>query len=138
MAAGHCCGRVSTRACGRPCARTSRPCRRGRLLLRLRGTAVRGRAGTSMAASPRTDADPSAARASWYLRSAAEAAAALGVDPATGLSRAEAERRLAADGPNELRAAPPVPLWRKVLAQFQDPLVYLLLVAIAVSVAAWA
>ncbi len=82
-----------------------------------------------MAASP---ASP------WYLRSAAEATEALGVDPATGLSSAEAARRLAADGPNVLRAAPPVPLWRKVLAQFQDPLVYLLLVAIAVSAVAWA
>lgn len=54
-----------------------------------------------------------------------------------GLSSAEAARRLERDGPNELRSAPPVPLWRRVLAQFQDPLVYLLLVAIAISVAAW-
>ena len=45
--------------------------------------------------------------------------------------------RLQSDGPNELRAKPPVPLWRKVLAQFQDPLIYLLLVAVAISVVAW-
>ena len=35
------------------------------------------------------------------------------------------------------RAKPPVPLWRKVLSQFQDPLIYLLLAAIVISLAAW-
>jgi hypothetical protein len=45
--------------------------------------------------------------------------------------------RLRADGPNELRALPPVPLWRQALAQLQDPLVYLLGGAAAVALAAW-
>ena len=40
-------------------------------------------------------------------------------------------------GPNELRGTPPVPIWRKILAQFQDPLIYLLLAAVAVSLVAW-
>lgn len=65
-------------------------------------------------------------------------AAQLGVDPRTGLSAEEAARRLEADGPNELRDAKPVPTWRKVLAQFQDPLVYLLVAAAAISLASWA
>ncbi|MCE3273970.1 MAG: cation-translocating P-type ATPase, partial [Ramlibacter sp.] len=43
-----------------------------------------------------------------------------------GLSAAEAARRLARDGPNVLRSAPPVPAWRRVLAQFRNPLTYLL------------
>ena len=30
-----------------------------------------------------------------------------------------------------------MPLWRKVLAQFQDPLIYLLLVAVAISMVVW-
>jgi magnesium-transporting ATPase (P-type) len=30
-----------------------------------------------------------------------------------------------------------VPAWRKLLAQFANPLVYLLLVAIAISLASW-
>ncbi|NLJ54944.1 MAG: HAD-IC family P-type ATPase, partial [Intrasporangiaceae bacterium] len=38
---------------------------------------------------------------------------------------------------NSLRSAPPVPLWRRILEQFRDPLVYLLLVAIAISLFAW-
>jgi len=66
-----------------------------------------------------------------------EVAEALAVDLGSGLSSAEAARRLAADGPNELRATPPVPIWRKVLAQFQDPLIYLLLVAVVISLVAW-
>jgi magnesium-transporting ATPase (P-type) len=66
-----------------------------------------------------------------------EVARRLGTDPDSGLTSAEAARRLAADGPNELQAAEPVPGWRKLLAQFQDPLIYLLLAAIVVSLAAW-
>ena len=61
------------------------------------------------------------------LADAQAVAASLGVDPNTGLSQAEAERRLAQYGPNELASAPPVPKWKKFLAQFKDPLVYLLL-----------
>ncbi|WP_156225616.1 cation-translocating P-type ATPase [Pseudactinotalea suaedae] len=72
------------------------------------------------------------------LRPVADLAHELAVDLDTGLSAEEAARRLAADGRNELRATPPVPLWRKILAQFRDPLVYLLLVAVVVSLIAWA
>ncbi|HEY5151380.1 MAG TPA: cation-translocating P-type ATPase [Mycobacterium sp.] len=71
------------------------------------------------------------------IRDGAEVARDLAVDPATGLASAEAERRLHRDGGNELRAKAPVPMWRKVLRQFQDPLIYLLLVAVAISMAAW-
>jgi P-type Ca2+ transporter type 2C len=54
-----------------------------------------------------------------------------------GLGAAEAGKRLAQDGRNELRGALPLPAWRRVLAHFQDPLIYLLLAAIAIAVAAW-
>ncbi|WP_225431732.1 cation-translocating P-type ATPase [Bifidobacterium platyrrhinorum] len=76
------------------------------------------------------DTDPS-------LTDAFDVAEALDVDPNTGLSSAEAARRLERFGPNELAGAPPVPKWRKFLAQFQDPLVYLLLAATVISVIAW-
>jgi magnesium-transporting ATPase (P-type) len=56
-----------------------------------------------------------------------------GADLENGLSAREAARRLTEDGPNELRAAPPTPRWRRFLAQFQDPLIYLLLGAIAIE-----
>ena len=71
------------------------------------------------------------------LADAQAVAASLGVDPNIGLSQAEAERRLAQYGPNELASAPPVPKWKKFLAQFKDPLVYLLLAATGISLVAW-
>jgi potassium/sodium efflux P-type ATPase len=60
-----------------------------------------------------------------------------GADLENGLSTREAARRLSQDGPNELRAAPPTPRWRLILAQFRDPLIYLLLGAIAIALLAW-
>ena len=60
--------------------------------------------------------------APWTL-SAQEAAAALGVDPALGLDSAEVERRRDAVGPNELSREAATPLWKLVLAQFDDMLV---------------
>ena len=46
--------------------------------------------------------------------------------------------RLDRYGRNELTAEPPVPAWRRFLAQFQDVLVVLLLVATAISFGMWA
>ncbi len=54
-----------------------------------------------------------------------------------GLTGAEAARRLSSYGRNELRAVVPPSAWRRALAQFQDPLVYLLLGAIFISLVAW-
>lgn len=67
-----------------------------------------------------------------------DVAAALGTDVTAGLSSAEVARRLERHGPNALDAAPPVPAWRKLLKELRSPLVYLLLAAAVVSVAAWA
>ena len=72
-----------------------------------------------------------------YSRPAGAVAAGLGTDASTGLSARSAADRLAADGPNELPSKPPVPAWRRFLSQFNDPLVYLLLAASAISTAAW-
>jgi Ca2+-transporting ATPase len=62
----------------------------------------------------------------------------LATDEGRGLSEAEAGTRLAQYGPNELAAEKPVPPWRRLLSQFQDVLVILLLVATGVSAALWA
>ena len=77
-----------------------------------------------------TQVDPSLADAQTVAQS-------LGVDLNTGLSQAEAKRRLDKYGPNELASAPPVPKWKKFLEQFKDPLVYLLLAATGISFVAW-
>lgn len=55
-----------------------------------------------------------------------------------GLSQHEAAARLAAWGRNELREEPVEAWWERLLRQFQSPLVYLLVAAIAVSMLAWA
>ena len=55
-----------------------------------------------------------------------------------GLSAFEAASRLEKNGLNTLFSAPPIAVWRRVWAQFQDPLVYLLFVAIGIAVLAWA
>jgi Ca2+-transporting ATPase len=72
-----------------------------------------------------------------WRRGPADVAAELGTDLDDGLDSTEAADRLERFGPNVLDPAEQVPAWRKLLAQFADPLIYLLLVAAAVSVAAW-
>lgn len=52
-----------------------------------------------------------------------------------GLSESEAAARHATYGPNRLREAPPTPWWRKLLAQFQELVVVILIVAALVAFA---
>ena len=75
--------------------------------------------------------------ANAYRESADVVAGALGTDAHRGLDDAEAQARLARYGPNELAAEPPIPRWRRFLAQFQDVLVVLLLIATAISALLW-
>lgn len=82
-------------------------------------------------ASPLTDRDP----ARLDARTVAQR---LGTDPERGLTTAEAARRLAAVGPNAVEGVPPVPTWRKLVAQFRSPLIYLLLAALIASLGVWA
>ena len=72
-----------------------------------------------------------------YQQSVDEILAALRTDAGRGLNAAEARTRLERQGRNELTAEKPVPTWRKFLAQFEDVLVILLLVATAISAALW-
>ena len=73
-----------------------------------------------------------------WRREAAAVASELDTDVHRGLTSAEAAFRLERYGPNELDAATVVPAWRKLLGQFDDPLIYLLLGAVVISVVAWA
>jgi Ca2+-transporting ATPase len=72
-----------------------------------------------------------------YRQGVNEALTVLGADARRGLNEGEARARLVRHGPNELTAEKPVPAWRKFLAQFQDVLVILLLVATAISAGLW-
>ena len=72
-----------------------------------------------------------------YRSGADEVIAALASDEQRGLNDEEARTRLGRFGPNEFASEEPVPGWRRFLAQFQDVLVVLLLVATAVSACLW-
>jgi Ca2+-transporting ATPase len=72
-----------------------------------------------------------------YQQSVQAVIAALNSDMGRGLTTAEAQQRLAQSGPNQLEAEAATPAWRKFLAQFQDVLVILLLIAAAISVGVW-
>jgi potassium/sodium efflux P-type ATPase len=72
-----------------------------------------------------------------WLRQATEVAVDLDTEVDNGLTSEEAAARLERHGPNQLDATPPVPKWRKLLAQFADPLIYLLLGAVLISLGAW-
>ena len=72
-----------------------------------------------------------------YGRPADDVLASLATDGRRGLSETEARARLGQYGRNELAVDKPVPAWRKFLAQFEDVLVILLLLATAISFGLW-
>jgi P-type Ca2+ transporter type 2C len=74
---------------------------------------------------------------SAYQQPVDEVLTALGMDARRGLSKAEAQARLERHGKNELTAEKPVPTWKKFLAQFQNVLVILLLIATFISAGLW-
>ena len=69
------------------------------------------------------------AAVAWYALSPAEVATRVGVEPATGLSAAEAASRLASVGPNAFAVAEVEPRWRAFVRQYRDPMQIVLLVA---------
>jgi magnesium-transporting ATPase (P-type) len=77
----------------------------------------------SLSSPPLESAEP-------WRRDSAEVAAELDVDIRVGLTSAEAAARLVRYGPNQVNAADALPAWRKLLAQFADPLIYLLIAAV--------
>ncbi len=71
--------------------------------------------------------------ADWHALEIEEVLRRLGTDASTGLTAAEAGRRLAAYGPNKLQAAHRISPWAILLAQFKNVLILILLIATAVS-----
>jgi Ca2+-transporting ATPase len=55
----------------------------------------------------------------------------------TGLSSDEAGARLQRFGPNALPEKPPTSLWQRFLGQFRNPLIYILLFALALDLFIW-
>ena len=72
-----------------------------------------------------------------YQQPVDEVLTTLDTDARRGLSDGEARARLDRYGKNELTAEKPVPRWRKFLAQFDDVLVILLLIATVISAGLW-
>ncbi len=70
-----------------------------------------------------------------YALPCAELARRLDSDPIRGLTDAEARRRLALEGPNELPSTARPPAWTILAAQFKNILIVILLVAIGLSFA---
>lgn len=82
-------------------------------------------------------AQPPAPVASAYQQTIDAVVATLGTDASRGLSEVAAQSRLGQHGRNELATAPPTPGWPRFLAQFQNVLVILLLLATALSAGLW-
>jgi Ca2+-transporting ATPase len=57
--------------------------------------------------------------------------------PPRGLSTAEATERLGHAGPNALPERPSEPLWRRFARQFNSPLIFILLFALAFDLGLW-
>ena len=70
---------------------------------------------------------------SWYAVSAEDVAAKFAVDPAQGLSSAEAARLLAQNGPNALPTEKPKPGWRRLLDQYRNYMQIILVGAVIAS-----
>jgi Ca2+-transporting ATPase len=64
----------------------------------------------------------------------AEVVQKAGGDPERGLDDALAEGRLSTDGPNELAEAPAVPVWRRLLRQFRELVIVILIAAALIAV----
>ncbi|MCH8492050.1 MAG: HAD-IC family P-type ATPase [Idiomarina sp.] len=65
----------------------------------------------------------------WHAKSASEIQQHFATSLEQGLTSQEAERRLAENGPNELPTKPAIPAWKRFLLQFNNLLIYVLLVA---------
>jgi len=72
-----------------------------------------------------------------YREPAAMVVGALNSNAVDGLAEAEAKRRLDIHGPNRLKSAPETPWWRRLLEQFENLLVIILLAATVISVVEW-
>ncbi len=71
----------------------------------------------------------------WHVLSADETVEQLTTDTEAGLSADEAARRLIGYGPNELNRGEKSPAWKMFLGQFNDFMIWVLMVAVVISAA---
>jgi P-type Ca2+ transporter type 2C len=89
-----------------------------------------------VSSSPDTRQERSSGPLAAHTLTAAAVAQALGTDQEAGLSNAEAQRRLAADGPNPVKEEKPITIWQVVARQFASFLIAILILAGIVSLLA--
>src|SRR5262245_12596189 len=89
--------------------------------------------GLAMAVRADATGPPATGGQAWYSRSPDEVTAALGVDPAAGLTAARAAELLAANGPNALPEEKAEPGWRRFLDEYRSYMQIILLAATVVS-----
>lgn len=87
----------------------------------------------SLSASMDLNHIPTPAEEKWHTRSLDEVGRLLGCAPQNGLEEAEAARRLETFGPNRLSDRGGVPVWKRFLLQFHQPLIYILLAACVIT-----
>ena len=87
----------------------------------------------SAAAAPVSANAAQAEAPAWHTVSAEEVAKRLNVDSSSGLSADEVGKRQKESGPNRVTARRGTPAWLKFLQQFNQALVYILLVAVVVT-----
>jgi Ca2+-transporting ATPase len=73
--------------------------------------------------------------APWHALAVEEIVGRLAADPERGLTAAEAAARLARHGENRLREQPPEPRLWKLVRQFREVVVWILLVAVVIAAA---
>lgn len=95
-----------------------------------------GNTGDSVSVTPQAAGGVKLPDAPWSL-DVASVLDAVETDEDSGLSEAAITQRRELFGVNEIDTATETPRWKRALKQFQDPLVLLLLIAIAVSLIAW-
>ncbi|HLO63997.1 MAG TPA: cation-transporting P-type ATPase, partial [Azonexus sp.] len=76
---------------------------------------------------------PASPQTAWHAHTAESATRQLAVDNRDGLSDEEAARRLASHGPNQLTERPGKPAWRRFARQLAQPLVIVLIAAVAIT-----
>lgn len=69
----------------------------------------------------------------WYALSFEQFTTAMASDFERGLTDEQASQQRAEYGPNELAEAPAVPWWKRLLAQFQELVIWILIVAALIS-----